>query len=199
MKSAASSVASDDTMEAGSVASAKDQLDFAVDFPPLVNGLATSEAGPTPVDDLYVPKWVNKVTSNMLNSDNNKNKQEKQQQQQNNASSDNTSFSTDKAVIVDSSDTKPVQEGNIKISEGKEAIHNETTEFDTKSGQDQSNIEATNHSTAAVPAADLPTPAPPPDVTVVPQGNNSQQCTAVAGLLPDIAAQAPNVMNTTNR
>lgn len=43
-------------------------------------------------------------------------------------------------------------------------------------------------------------PPPPPDVTVVPLPTNiSQQCTANAVMLPDIAAQAPNVMNTTNR
>ena len=43
-------------------------------------------------------------------------------------------------------------------------------------------------------------PPPPPDVTVVPLPTNiSHQCTANAVMLPDIAAQAPNVMNTTNR
>lgn len=64
----------------------------------------------------------------------------------------------------------------------------------TKSESDSSN-------SAVIDASDeqLKIPPPPPDVTVVPQSNASQQCTPNAGLLPDIAAQAPIVMNTTHR
>ena len=45
-------------------------------------------------------------------------------------------------------------------------------------------------------ASDQPLKQPPPDVTVVLQQPASKQCTPG---LPDIAAQAPLVMNTTNR
>ena len=75
MKSTASSVASDDTLEAA--ASAKDHLDLATDFPPL----SSTESA----NDQFVPKWV--IKTNTIGSDSNTN-----------------NFSSNSAVIEDASD-----------------------------------------------------------------------------------------------
>ena len=138
MKScASSSVASDDTLEPG-----KDQLDFSVDFPPLL-GSGVTPGGPP--DDQFVPKWVDKVAKI---SDCNK-------------PSSNV-FSS--SAVIDASDSVEQEQKQEQQADEKSSL-----------------------------------PAPPPDVTVVPTQNASQQCTVASGLLPDVAAQAPNVINTTNR
>ena len=62
MKSTASSVASDDTLEASST-TAKDHLDLATDFPPL-----STESNAT---DQFVPKWVIKTSNSDSNTTNN--------------------------------------------------------------------------------------------------------------------------------
>ena len=62
-----------------------------------------------------------------------------------------------------------------------------------------SNFSSSNTNSAVIDASDQPPlklNQPPPDVTVVLQQSSSKQCTPG---LPDIAAQAPLVMNTTNR
>ena len=200
MKSASSSVASDDTLEAaGSPASsstAKDRLDLATDFPPL----SASEVGGTSVsaDQGFVPQWVTKsaflvgaaekvMNHGQKNSSNqaaaspnnfHNNSEISDENKNNNPNSSSSSFSTS-AVIHDASD---------------QAIQNPpSSELTTKTTEKIREITTTNKK--------LP---PPPDVTVVPLQNNviitSQKRTANAVMLPDIAAQAPNVMmNTTNR
>lgn len=77
MKSTASSVASDDTLEAASSTFAKDHLDLATDFPPL----SSTESA----NDQFVPKWV--IKTNTIGSDSNTN-----------------NFSSNSAVIEDASD-----------------------------------------------------------------------------------------------
>ena len=214
MKSASSSVASDDLEASGNgnpaskTKSNRDHLDLATDFPPL----SASEVSESAKSDQFVPKWVTKTsagnsavppfpvtatatiektreTETNLN-ENNDFTGKINSDQQNNPNSSSSSMSFSPSAVIDASDVnsceKPPPGGH----------HQGAWQADDSS-------HAHDHTHMLPPAPQ----APPPDVTVVPLQNHNnvvashqQQCTATnAVMLPDIAAQAPNVMNTTNR
>ena len=212
MKSASSSVASDDLEASGNgnpaskTKSNRDHLDLATDFPPL----SASEVSESAKSDQFVPKWVTKTSAGNSavppfpvaaanatieksretetnTTENNDFTEKNNSDQQNNPNSSSSSMSFSPSAVIDASDVKSCK----KPPPG--GHHQGAWQADDSSH--------THHHTHM-----LPPQAPPPDVTVVPLQNHNnvvashqQQCTANAVMLPDIAAQAPNVMNTTNR
>ena len=213
MKSASSSVASDDLEASGNgnpaskTKSNRDHLDLATDFPPL----SASEASETAKSDQFVPKWVTKTSAGNSavppfpvatatieksretetnTTENNDFTEKNNSDQQNNPNSSSSSMSFSPSAVIDASDVNSCK----KPPPGGAHHHQGAWQADDSSHA--------HHQTHMLP----PPQAPPPDVTVVPLQNHNnvvashqQQCTANAVMLPDIAAQAPNVMNTTNR
>ena len=215
MKSASSSVASEDLEASGNgnpaskTKSNRDHLDLATDFPPL----SASEASETAKSDQFVPKWVTKTSAGNSavppfpvhaaanatieksretetnTNENNDFTEKNNSDQQNNPNSTSSSMSFSPSAVIDASDVK-----SCKKPPPGGHHHQGAWQADDSSHA--------HHHTHMLP----PPQAPPPDVTVVPLQNHNnvvashqQQCTANAVMLPDIAAQAPNVMNTTNR
>ena len=210
MKSASSSVASDDLEASGNgnpaskTKSNRDHLDLATDFPPL----SASEASETAKSDQFVPKWVTKTSAGNSavppfpvaaanatieksretetnTTENNDFTEKNNSDQQNNPNSSSSSMSFSPSAVIDASDVN-----SCKKPPPGGAHHQGAWQADDSSHA--------HHHTHMLPP-------PPPDVTVVPLQNHNnvvashqQQCTANAVMLPDIAAQAPNVMNTTN-
>jgi len=215
MKSASSSVASDDTLEAvagcglhatpslsaASIA-AKDHLDLAADFPPLSASEAGREASNGVVrSDQIVPKWVTKSSAPQVVS------QPASQASQPSAASKGSGSTLNEKVLSHQTTAAATTE---TITDSKVANAEKTSDQQNMKNNPNSSSSSSFSPTAVIDASDvnkkppehseltLP-PPPPPDVTVVPLPTNiSQQCTANAVMLPDIAAQAPNVMNTTN-
>jgi len=206
MKSASSSVASDDTLEAvtssvyattpsSSAASiaAKDHLDLAADFPPLSASEASREASNGEIrSDQIVPKWVTKNSTPQAVVS-----QASQPSAASKASTGSAAPSEKVLSHQNSTETNTEQTNAEKTSDQQKNNPNSSSSssFSPSAVIDASdvNMKPPEHSELTLP------PPPPPDVTVVPLPTNiSQQCTANAVMLPDIAAQAPNVMNTTN-
>ena len=110
----------------------------------------------------------------------------------------------------DSSSSSQVSSSLVKTDEApkwaavtKSSSDHYSSTVNANCDPDHISSSSSSFSSSAVIDASDPPPPPPDVITVVArrgmQSTGNPQCTVAANTLPDIAAQAPNVMNTTNR
>jgi len=196
MKSGSCSVASDD-----SSSTAKDRLDLATDFPPLSAG---SEVGVAPVSN-FVPQWVLSKSAYLVGAAekvlNNGRTENNQSTAAAATTTPNQNFQNNSEISDENKNNNDNPNTSSSLSFSTSAVIHEASDQATIQNPLPSEVTTKTGSFETQPTTNKK--MPPPDVTVVPLQNNviitSQKRTANAVMLPDIAAQAPNVMmNTTN-